>query len=678
MTKKLLVILLLFPLCTYAHTWIDPYFDEAVENAALICVGEVEKSTDAVNSIKLIEVFKGDQMSGDVVKIVSPAHSHDHKGAQLNKGDRFFFMVKKGRKEYEPFSETFWRFAMNDTVVRVSVRDPLLRINMERRSFETFLKLLIKNASREEGAAFAEEQVKKLLTTDPLTKTMTDVEIQMFSLEVLYHFGQAQHAAKAKQYLASPYYHIRWSCVRALSGCKGADAEKAIIEHLENEEELTVQSVLGKAVYDMDLKAAKGILEKQIPDLSNEDVHLAANIMNPVFNELPSPRDSWGAALMKINAVEGTYDELVAKAQEYLLTYSGIRWNILENKTTYYSLEEALLHADSALILNLSNKELTELPADIQQLKNLKALDISGNKLKSLPAYIAKLGLLELNLAQNEFTAIPEVLYQCTTLTNINFTSNRIERLDLRFFALIQLEELSFRMNKLDSLPAEISKLIHLKKVELYGNRFVDFPLELIACPELKTVLIGSNSIKHLPAKVTEMKKLKYIDLSYNPLSLKERNEIAKFPARIGVNTETYDRFFSIYEAMENADAATIIHDSYNDYSKFSGDMSVLKNATSIVLTDDKLEIFPAGLTQLNNLQTLVLYDNNLKEIPKEIGNMKALTLLNLHNNQLTTLPKEIALLPLTNLNLSKNNFSDAEKTKIESWFEGKSCSIIW
>lgn len=697
-----LLSILLIPFLGYSTTWEDPYFEDATQEADLICIGVVETSSLEKTTIRITKIFKGEIKPEESVTILRSAIvGHGHEEDKLTEGEKFFFMVKKQKNNYVAFTDTYWNFSVNDSLISIPIRDPLAYISVNREHFETFLSLLIEDGATEKIQSFVDRQLKELTSLDPLTKTLREVEIQMFTLEVLYYFGNAKYSSQIVRFLNSPYYHVRWSCVRALSTCGGTEGVNAILSHLENEENAQVQSVLGKAVFNLNIEEAKSVLLKQIPKVSSEEVHLASDIMNPVFNTLPAPRYSYGAALMKLNGIKGNYDDLLSKSKEYIVNNPNIVLDILENKKTYYSIESAMKSPDSVFILVLGREELTELPIEIKEFKNLKSLSIYRNKVKQLPDFITELGLIELDLSNNELTTIPDAVYKCSTLKRINLQSNEIKEIDPRLFNMTELEEinlgsnsiayipneigklvnlkkLNLRMNDLDSLPEGIEDLKELEEIELYGNDFHKFPEILIKCHSIKTVQIGSNSIKRLPENVKEMKSVKYIDLSYNPLSSKERENISKLPARIIVNTETYqDRFYSIYEAVENNDISAIIHDSHNDYSDFQLDLSVLKTTTSLVFTYNHLTTFPPGMTKLNTLKTLVLHHNSLTEIPEDINKMTSLNRLDLSYNKLTRLPSAINELPLKYLNLKGNNISDSEKELIKSWFN-EDCKIIW
>jgi Leucine-rich repeat (LRR) protein len=67
--------------------------------------------------------------------------------------------------------------------------------------------------------------------------------------------------------------------------------------------------------------------------------------------------------------------------------------------------------------LDLSNKQLTELPPEITQLTELQHLDLRGNQLKALPLDIGPLtALRHLNLRANEITTLPPEIEQLTAL----------------------------------------------------------------------------------------------------------------------------------------------------------------------------------------------------------------------------------------------------------------------
>lgn len=677
--RTTLLLLIVVPFFAHARMWVDPDFDKAVRAAGLICTGVVESSSPKKTSIRLLTVFKGLQKKGVTVNIYrSLVVGVGHEDDQLRVGDTLFFIVKNYGKDYIAFTDTYWWFSINDSFISLPIRDPSAFVTIKRAAFETFLHLLLHPSSLEKKQAFLTEQLNAIAHAFLLTKSAEAVSQQIFALEVFSYFGKPQYADSVTRFLNSPYYQVRWSCVRALSTCGGGKSKAAILGQLSMEEHENVQSVFGKAVFILGIAEAKAQLEKQIPLLAADDASLANDIINPLTNSLPSARYSYAAALMKINGVKGTYEELILKAKDYITRYPGIKLNILEDKEAYTSLEEALKNPDAVYILVLDRKELTEVPPEIRRFKNLKSLSLFRNKIKRLPEFLPELGLISLDVNDNGLEEVPEVIYRCTTLEELDMGSNGIQQLSVAIAKLNKLKKLKLRMNKLDTLPAELSQLSYLEEIELYGNRFYRFPTVLTRCSSLKVIHLGSNGIKHLPGEIANMQKLKYIDLSYNELPLKERALTAQLPAGMNVDTEGYsDRHYSIYEAIADSNHARVIHDSHNDYSNLQVDFSVLQAAEYLVFTFNQLSRFPVKVTSLTNLKSLVLHHNNIKEVPEDINRMNSLSYLDLSYNKLTKLPFALKELPLTRLDLSNNDFSEEERKTIESWFNGR-CKIIW
>jgi len=108
---------------------------------------------------------------------------------------------------------------------------------------------------------------------------------------------------------------------------------------------------------------------------------------------------------------------------------------------------------------------LTELPPEILDLEALEVLDLSGNRLKSLPAGFSRLKKLRiLFLSGNEFEEVPEVLGECPKLEMVGFKSNRIAHIPPA--ALPEaLRWLIVTDNRLRSLPDSVGLRPRLQKL---------------------------------------------------------------------------------------------------------------------------------------------------------------------------------------------------------------------
>jgi internalin A len=130
--------------------------------------------------------------------------------------------------------------------------------------------------------------------------------------------------------------------------------------------------------------------------------------------------------------------------------------------------------------LDLSNKGLTSIPAEIGQLTGLTSLDLRGNQLMSLPVEIGELTKLSnLDLKGNRLTSLPVEIGKLTKLKTLDLNGNRLISLPPAIGKLIQLETLDLRDNQLMSLPEEIGKLTRLNTINLENNHSLSLPPEI-------------------------------------------------------------------------------------------------------------------------------------------------------------------------------------------------------
>ena len=103
----------------------------------------------------------------------------------------------------------------------------------------------------------------------------------------------------------------------------------------------------------------------------------------------------------------------------------------------------------NGLVLDYSNKGLTEFPKEVLSKTNVVELNLSGNSLTgALPSEIGKLTKLEiLNVSNNNMTGIPAEVGQLTRLRILNYADNQ-----------------------LTGLPNELGKLSNLELFDLSGN----------------------------------------------------------------------------------------------------------------------------------------------------------------------------------------------------------------
>lgn len=140
------------------------------------------------------------------------------------------------------------------------------------------------------------------------------------------------------------------------------------------------------------------------------------------------------------------------------------------------------------------NSSLEKVSNEIANLKKLKVLDLSGNKLNTLPKSITQLQQLEvleigrnnfnfdlpdlsplkkikdLNLTYLELNPLPEFIYKLKSLETLNLCCVHLDEISEKIGQLVNLTDLYLTRNDLSDLPESIKKLKKLSFLDLEGN----------------------------------------------------------------------------------------------------------------------------------------------------------------------------------------------------------------
>ena len=101
------------------------------------------------------------------------------------------------------------------------------------------------------------------------------------------------------------------------------------------------------------------------------------------------------------------------------------------NKFNAFQYTPRKLLNEGSLFLN--SKNITSIPREISELRNLKALYLSDNKIVTIPREIGKLEKLEiLSLSNNEIRSILREIKGLKNLKSIDFSSNKITTIPKR------------------------------------------------------------------------------------------------------------------------------------------------------------------------------------------------------------------------------------------------------
>lgn len=168
--------------------------------------------------------------------------------------------------------------------------------------------------------------------------------------------------------------------------------------------------------------------------------------------------------------------------------------------------------------LDLNGAGLTALPAEVFGLADtLEVLNLSDNQLAQLPADLPRLHRLKvLFCSGNPFTHLPEVLGSCPALEMIGFKACRLTQVPGASLPP-SLRWLTLTDNAIRQLPHELGERPRLQKLMLAGNRLTALPERLAAASGLELLRLSANQLASVPGWLPELPRLAWLALAGNP-----------------------------------------------------------------------------------------------------------------------------------------------------------------
>ncbi|ELU01108.1 hypothetical protein CAPTEDRAFT_167893 [Capitella teleta] len=168
---------------------------------------------------------------------------------------------------------------------------------------------------------------------------------------------------------------------------------------------------------------------------------------------------------------------------------------------------------------NLSKQGLSEFPGELGGLvRNLRNLDLSENKLPSIPPMIGQFTMMKsLNLESNRLCRIPEDIGNLKKLETLNASRNRLTSLPHSLSQLTHLREVCLCFNALTEFPSQLCGLKQLDMLDLSHNKMTSIP-DSVGQVEAIELNLNQNQVRSISESITQCKRLKVLRLEENCL----------------------------------------------------------------------------------------------------------------------------------------------------------------
>jgi internalin A len=335
--------------------------------------------------------------------------------------------------------------------------------------------------------------------------------------------------------------------------------------------------------------------------------------------------------------------------------------------------------AEGATSLDLSDGDLTDLPAELFELQQLESLNLARNRIApaTISGLASLLNLTSLDISLNHIeNAGASALASLKNLNSLDLRLNSIGDTGASALApLKKLTSLNISLNNIGDAGASVlASLKNLTSLDVADNyiRYAGASA-LASLPNLTSLDLRHNSIGDAAASaLASLATLTSLDVSSNNIGSAGASALASLPNLTSLDlryNNIGDAGASALASLSNLTSLDLRHSNIGDAGA-----SALASLTNLTLLDvSSNNIGHAGaraLASLINLTSLALSENNIGDAgAKALASLPNLTSLDLRHNSIGDAgARALATLTnLTSLTLSENNIGDAEARALAS-----------
>ncbi|MHA1148367.1 MAG: leucine-rich repeat domain-containing protein [Promethearchaeota archaeon] len=310
---------------------------------------------------------------------------------------------------------------------------------------------------------------------------------------------------------------------------------------------------------------------------AREDSKLTLNLIDLLWNQVSKVRKLYCTkefiqnyimleeipAFLELNQIKFPFKMILYDDSEPLRAYSSpysahistrriLGLNL--NRANISSLPNSIKKINYLEQIQFKCNQLRSLSKIFKDLKTLKIVDVSFNKLDLFPNFLFyNKGLLELDLKVNNISFLPNRFSTLERLQKFDLSRNNIGKIPSSLFKLNTLEYLNLDFNQISKIPSDIEQLSSLRFFSINYNQFDNIPECIGDLNSLEKLYIDGNPIVTLPNSLLNLDSLKM--LAINPAKLDNSSqeileEISKRGVFICKPPYTFRFFFDAGTAM--------------------------------------------------------------------------------------------------------------------------------
>ncbi|KAF9990842.1 hypothetical protein BGZ75_008846 [Mortierella antarctica] len=377
------------------------------------------------------------------------------------------------------------------------------------------------------------------------------------------------------------------------------------------------------------------------------------------------------------------------------------------------SIKSLIANAKGTGIMNLSSRELTEVPLEIWNMYHVDpdkvvvdfnssgnawydAVDLTrfiaaDNKITFIDGRIHEFGaLVAVDLRSNELTSLPEEFGQLERLVNLNLSSNKFTELPAVLFTLTSLLDLQLGNNQLSgTLDPAIGNLTKLESLDLSGNQLTDLPQELKHLRAIRKLLLSKNRLERFHVGIlAQMPKLTELEVADNRLTCLfsglgdlpvdeegqglELKSLVRLDARnSGLQRITDLEGKDVEKPRIGLSSVKELLLSHNALDSLENLLFAVPLLHHLDLRSNRFSELPVGVLDLLTLRYLDMASNTIDHMPAELGSMMDLTTFIWEGNPIRNVPRSVtnteALMKLLRQRQEADFPTPADTARVES-----------